>query len=123
MDVVLVKAPELGLLLVGFFFFFFGFWNIYHWRPTLDFMLQKKLPFALPLLSFGIAVQLIAGMMLMIQFQVKLAALVLIPFDIIAVFIFHAFWNFSGEIRRLNTIIFITNLTASLAALLLALAY
>jgi putative oxidoreductase len=121
MDIALPYLPIAGCFLVGFFFAFFGVWNTYHWRPTLAFMQQKKIPFSFPLLILGILIQTIAGLMLMLGIYIKLAALVLIPFDIIAVFIFHAFWNCKGEIRRLNMIIFITNLTASLGALLLLL--
>lgn len=121
MDALLPYSPMLGRILIGFFFFFFGIWNAYHWKPTLSFMLQKKIPLSGPVLLFGILLQTIMGLMLMLGFYVKIAALLLIPFDIVAVFIFHAFWNFSGEIRRLNMIVFITNLTASLGALLLLL--
>jgi putative oxidoreductase len=121
MDINLSTFSIIGCFLIGFFFAFFGLWNSYHWRPTLDFMIKKKIPFPLPLLILGIIVQTVAGLMLMIGVYINIAALLLIPFDIIAVLIFHAFWNFEGEIRRLNTIIFITNLTASLGALLLLL--
>lgn len=121
MDLIFTNTPAIGRFLVGFFFFLFGFWNGYYWRPTLDFMHQKRIPLAALLLGFGIIFQIVTGFMLMIGVYVKIAALLLIPFDIIAVLIFHAFWNFTGEVRRLNTIVFIANLTASLGALLLLL--
>lgn len=111
-----------GRILVGFYFTFFGVWNVCHWVPTLNFMLQKKLPFARFLLGFGIGVQSITGLMLIFGFYAQIAAFILIPFDIVSVFIFHAFWNFDGEIRRLNMIIFIANITATLSALLLLMA-
>lgn len=118
MDMMLVSAA-LGRILVGFYFAFFGVWNVCHWTPTLAFMLQKKLPFARVLLGVGILVQSIMGLMLMFGFYANIAAFILIPFDIVSIFIFHAFWNFNGEIRRLNMIIFIANITATLGALLL----
>ncbi|OGT30801.1 MAG: hypothetical protein A3E87_07570 [Gammaproteobacteria bacterium RIFCSPHIGHO2_12_FULL_35_23] len=114
-------APILGRVLIGFFFFFFGIWNAMHWRPTLEFMYQKKIPIAMPFLFLGIAWQTITGLLLMLGIWVKLVALLLIPFDIISVLIFHAFWNFTGETRRLNMLLFVANLTATLGALLLLL--
>lgn len=121
MDMLVTSLPFIGRFLVGFFFFFFGFWNLYHWAPTLSYMRQKKIPFAFLLLALGILLQLITGLMLIIGLYVKIAALLLIVFDVFAVLIFHPFWNFEGEVRRLNTIIFVTNLTASLGALILLL--
>ena len=29
--------------LIGFYFIFFGFWNIYHWSPMIQVMLNRKL--------------------------------------------------------------------------------
>lgn len=118
MNEVLFFFPMIGCMLVGFFFLFFGVWNACHWTPTLAVMVQKKIPFASLLLALGIAVQSIAGIMLMVGFYINLAALVLIPFDIVAVLMFHPFWQFEGEVRRLNMIIFLANLTGVLGALL-----
>ena len=57
-------TPALGRILIGFFFLFFGIWNGYHWRPTLDFMRQKGIPVALPFLFLGIAWQTVTGILL-----------------------------------------------------------
>jgi len=121
LDIILSNLPTLGRWLIGFFFLFFGIWNTYHWRPTHEFMVQRKIPFSLPFLFFGIAVETICALMLIFGFYVKIAALVLIPFDIVAVLIFHPFWIFTGENRRLNMVCFITNLTSTLGALILLL--
>ncbi len=114
-------APVLGRVLIGLLFLFFGVWNSCHWRPTLDFMHQKKIPLAMPFLWLGIAWQTIMGLLLILGIEVKIAAVLLIPFTVVSVFIFHAFWNFEGEVRRLNMILFIANLTGSLGGLLLLL--
>ncbi len=107
--------------LIGFYFLFFGLWNGYHWKPTIEAMVSKKIPFASPLLAFGIFLQSIAGTAIILGIGIKIAAAVLIPFDLVAVFIFHNFWCMQGEIRRLNMIIFISNTTATLGALILLL--
>jgi putative oxidoreductase len=106
-------------MLIGFFFVFFGFWNFIHRAPTIDFMKKKHLPLSSMVFYFGIILQILCGLGIMFNYASSLAALLLIPFNIIAVFIFHAFWTYSDEIRRLNMICFVTNLTASLGALIL----
>ena len=110
--------PMIGQVLIGFYFAFFGLWNIYHWTPILEGMIRKNIPYAFFLLSIGITWQIITGTMIMFGIYVKLAALLLIPFTIIGVFIFHDFWNFKGMEKRLNLQIFIANLTISVGALL-----
>lgn len=112
-------APIWGRVLVGFYFVFFGGWNIYHWRPTLDAMLQKKIGFANVLLTLGIAWQSVLGLCLILGIFVKLAAILLIPFNLLVTLMFHPFWCFEGEIRRLNMLVFIANLTVTWGALLL----
>lgn len=119
MNTIYLGLPFLAHFLIGFFYAFFGFWNIYHWRPSLDVMMNKGIPHAYFVLTIGIACQVLAGFMIIFGFFTKLAALVLIPFTIIAVLIFHPFWKMKGEHRALNMSIFIANLTMSLGALLL----
>jgi putative oxidoreductase len=114
-------TPLLAHFLIGFYFVFYGFWNIYHWRPIVEDMTQKNIPLPFLILSCGIFWQTVAGFMIMLGIYVKLAALILIPFTILSVFIFHPFWKFRGEHRALNMNIFIANLTVSLSALLLLL--
>lgn len=111
----------LSHILIGFYFVFYGFWNIYHWRPIMEDMNQKNIPIPFLVLACGIFWQTVAGFMIMFGIYVKLAALLLIPFTIISVFIFHPFWRHHGEQRALNLNIFIANLTVSLSALLLLL--
>lgn len=119
MDIILNHLPLLGRVLVGVFFVFFGFWNIMHWQPTLNAMRQKSIPLASLLLAAGIVLQTLCGLMLIVGIYAKLAALLLIPFTVIAVFMFHAFWTFTGEARRLNIAIFVTHLTCTTGALIL----
>jgi len=111
----------MGHILIGFYFTFFGVWNIYHWKPISEVMLQKKLPSPLLLLSIAIGWQIICGTMIMVGFFVKLAALLLIPFTLMIVFLLHSYWDYKGELRKQHMALFITNLTVSLGALILLL--
>lgn len=119
MDTLWLGLPFLAQFLIGFYYVFFGFWNIYHWSPLLQTMAEENIPHPYLLLPIGIAWQVLAGFMIIAGFYVKVGALSLIPFTIIASFIFHPFWKYSGKTRKLNFTVFVTNLTISLGALLL----
>jgi len=117
MNIILFNLPTLSHFLIGFYFAFFGIWNIYHWSPLLEIMAQKGLPHPYLVLPWGIGWQIIAGCMIIFGMYIKIAALSLIPFTILAVCFFHPFWNFKGEARKSNFSIFITNMTVVLGAL------
>ncbi|MCD6040229.1 MAG: hypothetical protein K0S27_1629 [Gammaproteobacteria bacterium] len=116
---LLLSLPLLAHILIGFYFTFFGFWNIYHWISITEVMIQRHLPCPFFLLSFLIAFQIITGVMLMFGILIKLTALALIPFVLIFVFILHPFWKFKGEVRKQHMALFVTNLTMCLGALIL----
>lgn len=105
--------------LIGFYFVFFGFWNIYHWGPTLIVMGEKKIPLAQILLPLAIVWEIVAGCMIIFDIYTKFAALSLIPFTLIAISLFHPFWKFQGQLWVLNFTIFMANITVTVAALLL----
>jgi uncharacterized membrane protein YphA (DoxX/SURF4 family) len=109
----------LAHLLIGFYFIFFGIWNIYHWTPITEVMIKKNLPAPFFILTIIIGWQFIAGFIIMAGLWVKIAALSLLPFTLFIVFILHPFWHFTGELRKQHMALFITNLTITLGALLL----
>lgn len=109
-------------ILIGFYFTFFGVWNIYHWKPITEVMLQRKIPSPLLLLSIAIGWQIICGVMIMFGILIKLAAFLLIPFTVLIILMLHSYWNYRGELRKQHMALFITNFTMSLGALMLLLA-
>jgi putative oxidoreductase len=113
---------ELNLLakmLIGFFFVYYGFSNCLQRKSIIDIMRQKKIPCASWVFYLGVITQTICGMLIMLNQFLDISASILIIFDIAAVFIFHRFWTFEGEIRRLNQIIFVSNLSVVIGALIL----
>ena len=114
---------QLAHLLIGFFFIFFGFWNVYHWSPIIKTMAERNIPWPFVVLPLGIACQTIFGFMILLSFYIKVAALVLIPFTMWAVCVFHPFWKYKGELFALNFIVFMTNITVTLGSLLLLVIY
>lgn len=121
MDNLHVVLLFISHFLIGFYFIFFGLWNIYHWKPITEVMLQKKLPSPLLLLSIAIGWQMICGGMILFGFLVKLAAILLIPLTVFIAFLLHSFWDFHGELRKQHMALFITNFTMCFGALLLLL--
>ena len=121
MENLLLALPNAGRILVGFYFAFFGFWNIYHWRPSINILIQKNFPLPLMVLPIGIFWQIAAGTMIMFGNYVKLASLSLIIFTVLGCCIFHDFWNMKGEARKTNMTFFITNFTLCIGALVLLL--
>lgn len=119
MHMAAFNIPMLAHLLIGFYFVFFAFWNIYHWSPLLGAMTEANLPHPYLLLPIGIGWQFTAGLLIILGIWIKLAALSLIIFTLIAVFIFHPFWKHKGNLYALNLTVFMANLTIGVGALLL----
>lgn len=105
--------------LIGFLFIFAGVYNIYHWRPLMEAMVQKNIPHPWLVLSIGIAWETIAGGLIMLGIFIKLAAFSLMFFTVISIFMFHPFWRMTGEHRQINMGIFMTHLCVTNGALLL----
>lgn len=120
-DSILQFLPSAGRILIGLYFAFFGFWNIYHWRPSIEIMLQKRIPHPYFALTIGIAWQTFFGVMIMCNIHVKIAAILLIPFCLTSIAIFHPFWYHKGDLRRMHLARFIDNTTVTLGSLLLLL--
>jgi putative oxidoreductase len=118
---LLYLLPIIGKGFIGFYFASAGLWNIYHWRPSLNVLVSKNIPLPFVVLPLGIFWEITAGTMIIFGSYVKLAALSLIIFTVVAISIFHDFWNHQGEMRKLNLLIFMANLTISFGALLLLL--
>ena len=121
MNTLLSLLPTFSHLFIGFYFVFFGVWNIYHWRPTIDIMLEDRIPSPIFFMSVGICIQIILGAMIMCGIHVKLAALLLIIFILFSIFIFHPFWKYTGEKKKNHMNKFIDNMTVTLGALILLL--
>jgi uncharacterized membrane protein YphA (DoxX/SURF4 family) len=118
---LLLELPNAGRILIGLYFTFFGFWNIYHWRPSVNTLIQKNFPLPLMVVPLGIFWQIAAGSMILFSSYVKLAAISLIIFTILSCLIFHDFWNMKGEARKANLKFFITEITICLGSLIILL--
>lgn len=118
MQLLLAYLPNLARMIVGFYFAFYGFWNIYHWTPIITAMNRDKIPHPYLILPVGILWQFIFGFMIMIDVYAKLAAALLIPFVLLAIIVFHPFWRYQGDLKTLNFASFCSNGLLGIASLL-----
>lgn len=109
-------------LLIGFYYAFYGFWNIYHWTPIISAMMRDNIPHPYLWLSMCIFFQVLLGCLIMFNLFVKTAASILIPFTLLAAIIFHPFWRYKGELRILNFSNFMAQTTIAISALLFLIA-
>lgn len=104
--------------LIAGYFFLVGIQHLKSREVIVDVMQLKHIPFAKFLFYYGVFYEIVLSMCLFMNFYTSLSATFLIFFDLFAILTFHAFWKMSGELRRLNQMIFITNATVVIGALL-----
>ncbi len=114
--------PVLGRLLLGGAFVLAGLRNLGSMSFLTGALSARGVPLAAIVLITGIAIQCVAGLLLMIGLYSAFAALGLIVFLIVATLIFHNFWDYQGEERVAHLNVVITN-TALAGSFLLVVAY
>lgn len=114
--------PVLGRLLLGGAFVLAGLRNLGSMSFLTGALSARGVPLASIVLITGIAIQCVAGLLLMIGLYSAFAALGLIVFLIVATLIFHNFWDYQGEERVAHLNGVITN-TALAGSFLLVVAY
>ena len=73
-------------------------------------LVKRGVAYADILAPIGAGVEFLAGIAVLIGFQTRLAALVLVVFTIIATLIGHRFWEFEGPARQMQQSHFFKNL-------------
>ncbi|PDQ19071.1 DoxX family protein [Mesorhizobium sanjuanii] len=94
----------LGRLLLGGAFVFAGLRNIQNAAFLTQLMAMRGVSQARLMLWFGIALQVVAGAMVIAGFGIAIACSVLVLFLIVATPMFHNFWDHQGPDRasRIN---------------------
>ncbi len=108
----------LSRFFIAIFFIIFVILNLQARQSIIEAMHKKNIPCAAFVFYFGVVFELLFSCAILIDYYTSFAAMGLIIFDVVAILMFHAFWNMTGEIKRLNQIIFITNSTVVMGALL-----
>jgi uncharacterized membrane protein YphA (DoxX/SURF4 family) len=87
-------APVVGRLLMCIIFLLSGFNKVMHWSDTEQYMISHGMTVATGLLLAGaVVVEVGAGLALLLGFQVRLIALLLVLYLIPTTLIFHNFWS------------------------------
>jgi putative oxidoreductase len=103
-------GPFVGRILIAYIFVMSGIGKIGGFAGTAGYMASKGMPFADVLLVGAIAVELVGGIMLIVGWQTRWAALAIFLFLIPTTLIFHAYWAADATQVQMQTIQFNKNL-------------
>jgi putative oxidoreductase len=93
-------APPLGRLLIALIFLISGWGKIFAFDATAAAMAARGMPATQILLVAAIALELIGGLLLVIGWKARAAALALLVFVVPATLYFHNYWAFPPEQQR-----------------------
>jgi putative oxidoreductase len=97
-------------VLLAMLFLWSGYSKLAYLGPNVGYMKAYGLPAAELLIWPALALELIAGAMLLVGWKTRWAALALVLFTIPATFIFHAYWSVPADQALNQQIHFVKNL-------------
>lgn len=115
-------AALLGRILLAILFIPAGFSKIGGFSGTAGYIASKGLPLPDVGAAIAIAVELVAGIALLIGWKTRWAALALAVFTLVATFFFHNFWAMPADQQMMQKLMFDKNI-AVVGGLLLAFAF
>jgi putative oxidoreductase len=111
----------LGRFFLGAHFFIAGIRNFLMLPVWIERMEGRGLPQPKLALTAGFAVQTLSGALVALGLWPSLGGVALIAFTVVATVLWHNFWNFAGEERRVHINFNLTNV-ALIGALLMVVA-
>jgi putative oxidoreductase len=105
-------------IFIGFFFLWAGVTKVICWKSSAEYMQSKKMPASL--LPAAVLLQIIGGLSVLLGFEARVGALLLIVFIIPAAIKMHDFWNLQDPDRSIQKTLFMKDV-AVLGGLLLLL--
>ncbi len=115
-------AALLGRILLAYLYIPNGFSKIGGFAGTSGYIASKGLPLPDVGAAIAIAVEVVAGIALLIGWKTRWAALALAVFTLAATFLFHNFWAMPAEQQTIQKLMFDKNI-AVIGGLLLAYAF
>jgi len=88
-----------GRILIAQIFLLSGAMKFMQWDSTAEMMRKHGMPMIDILLPAAAIVELVCGLSIFLGYKSRVGALVLFLYLIPTTLIFHAFWNFEGELR------------------------
>lgn len=122
MNAVMQYAPLLGRILIGQIFLLAGIAKIGSFSQVAAGMAAKGLPVSQLLLVITIIIEIGGGLMIILGWRAKLAAVVLFLWMIPVTLTYHNFWTMTGAQAYVNQIMFQKNL-AMMGAMLFILVF
>jgi putative oxidoreductase len=102
-------AALVGRILLAIVFIPAGFSKIGGFAGTAGYIASKGLPLPEVGAALAIAVEIVAGIALLVGWKARWAALVLAVFTLLATVIFHAFWSVPPEQHMTQYLMFMKN--------------
>lgn len=109
-EAVKTYGPLVGRILLALIFVISGFGKITGFEGTVGYIAAKGLPLPQVAAIGAIAIELGAGILLVVGWQARWAATVLFLFLIPTTLLFHDFWSYTGSQARMQQIQFMKNL-------------
>jgi putative oxidoreductase len=100
----------LGRLLLAAMFIYAGFGKIGGFAGTAAYIGSQGLPLPQVLAAGTIVLEIVAGVLLVVGWKARWAALALALFTVLASVIFHAFWSVPAEQFRTQQLFFLKNM-------------
>lgn len=104
------SAALLGRILLAWMFVPAGWSKIGGFTGTVGYATSAGLPMPEVGVAIGLAIELIAGLMLLVGFGTRWAALALAIFTAVAAFFFHDYWTLPAEQQMMQQLMFGKNL-------------
>jgi len=104
-------AAFVGRVLLALMFVIAGFGKIGGFEGTAGYIASAGLPMPQLGVLIAIAVELGGGLLLVVGWKARWAALALAAFTVPATFFFHNFWNMSGPAMQTNQLLFMKNIS------------
>ncbi len=96
---------------LAFIFFFEAYDSIRHFKATKEAMTSYGITWNQDiLLSCCLFLLILGGILVLIGYRSKLGAIMLLIYFIPVTFILHSWWNDPGDIKRIQSILFMKNL-------------
>jgi putative oxidoreductase len=103
-------AALIGRVLIAVLFVYSGYGKIGGFEGTAQALAGKGVPLPQVAAGIALAIELLGGLLLVIGWKARWAAVAIILFTIPATFLFHDYWNMVDAERQENEINFMKNI-------------
>ena len=100
----------IGRVILGLYFFVFGFGKVFTYQDVESLMLLKQVPLVVLTLPLTIAIQTVFGLLIIFGKYLRLGGLVLFILTLLINYYIHNFWDLAGDPSQAHEMqIFIKN--------------